>query len=149
MTENAKAGKKNGVIQSVEAIDGKLIVTIPADTNDPFITGPVGPYDGDRITGVEMKMRCSYDIFSLGGPAVYYFPSAGSHGSADYDILVPDEWNIVYIDLLTAAGGDSPMIWEGEISSIRVDFANFVPEEYTIEIDWIRLVDDRLENKQF
>ncbi|RJP30128.1 MAG: hypothetical protein C4527_10510 [Candidatus Omnitrophota bacterium] len=146
---NREGWQKNGAIQSIEVRDGKLIVQINAGSSDPFINGPTGPFDGDRITGIEMKMKWSYDAFGSGGLAVYYFPAAGSHGSANYEVIMPNEWNIIYIDLVTARGGDSPMQWGGEINSLRVDFADNVQENYTVEIDWIRLVDDHILNNNF
>ncbi len=146
---NREGWQKNGRIDKIEVRDGKLIVNISANTGDPFINGPFGPYNADRISGIEMKMKWSYDVLGMGGPAVYFFPADGSHGSAGYEVIVPDEWVIVYIDLITTIGGDSPMDWIGEINNLRVDFADNVPEDYTIEIDWIRLVDDRIENNNF
>jgi len=147
-------GNKEGwmigqAIKNLEVKDGKMIATMTAGTNDPFINGPFGPFDGDRITGVEMKMRWSADVSNTGGKSVYYFPAAGSHGSVDYAIPYPNEWIIVYLDLLTAQGGDSPQPWGGEINSIRIDVADNVPEDYTVEIDWVRFVDGAIENDNF
>lgn len=137
-------------IESIEAQDGNLVIQIAANSADPFVNGPQGSWDGDAITGVEFRIRFSADTTGVGGPALYYFPAAGQHGSFGYEIFEPGEWNIVYIDFLgDPQGGDSPMPWGGEISRIRIDFPDNIPEDYTVEIDWVRFVDDRILQNNF
>lgn len=150
-TDGEREGWTGGQnLQSVVAEDGRLLISIGADANDPFINGPTGSWDGDRISGIQFRIRFSVDVFGLGGPAVYFFPAAGSHGSFDYEVLEAGVWNNIYIDFLSAKpGGDSPQTWGGEIGRIRIDFPNNVPEPYTVEIDWVRFVDEHISNNNF
>ena len=129
--------------QSVEAQDGKLIVSVGADTLDPYVTGPFGPYDANQIMGVYMRMRWSADATGHGGPAIYYFPSRGGHASTAYTAPDPNVWTTVFVDMLNEAE------WYGNINQIRFDLADNVPEAYTVEVDWIRLESQYLDNESF
>lgn len=150
-TDGDKEGWTTGNnLSSFDVKDGNMVIQIKANSSDPFLNGPAGSWDADSITGVQFRIRISADISGRGGPAMYFFPSAGQHGSYGYEILYPQEWNIVYIDFLSAPkGGDSPKSWEGEIGRIRIDFADNVPEDYTVEIDWIRFVDEHIRTNNF
>ncbi|MCK4501352.1 hypothetical protein KAU11_12700, partial [Candidatus Babeliales bacterium] len=44
---------------TVEARDGKLVISVDTDTQDPYVNSPFGPYDANQITGILMKMRWS------------------------------------------------------------------------------------------
>jgi len=136
-------------IAKVEVVGGSLIVHVNAETNDPYIQGPTGPYDGDRITGLAMRMRWSFDALGMGGPSSYYFPVDGGHGSSPYEPPPPGEWHVVQIDYIEDVGGDRPVDWGGMINSVRVDFADNAPEDYTVEIDWIRFRSEYIENESF
>lgn len=136
-------------INSAEVQGGNLILRVNAGANDPFIHGPFGPYDGDRITGIAMRMRWSYDAYQIGGPSIYYFPADGSHGSSPYEAPPPDEWWVVRVDLIEDIGGDRPVDWGGMINNVRIDLANNVPEDYVVEVDWVRFLDNRVENNDF
>jgi len=130
--------------ENIQVKDGKLIVLVNANTNDPFMNGPVGPWDANDITGVLMKMHWSVDGTSFGGPALYFFPASGGHGSVPYEPPAdPNAWKVVLVDLL---GVDS---WSGQISRIRFDMADGVQEDYTVEVDWIRLESLYLDNETF
>ncbi|NPU98139.1 MAG: hypothetical protein HPY51_13110 [Candidatus Omnitrophica bacterium] len=152
-TEGDREGWTSGQhLKSNVAQDGKLVITVNAGATDPFVVGPAGPFNGDIITGVEFRIRFSMEITSTAGAAMYFFPSAGSHGSFDYGMHLTDplDWNIVYIDFLgQPKGGDSPSDWFGEINNIRLDFIQNLSEEYTVEIDWIRFVDEWIQNNVF
>ncbi len=151
-TDGDREGWTSGQQLTGEAKDGKLILTVNAGATDPFVVGPSGKFNGDVITGVEFRIRFSVDPTTAGGTSMYYFPAAGSHGSYDYGmhLLDPLGWNIVYIDYLNQnMGGDSPSPWEGQIDHIRLDFMQGLPDEYTVEIDWIRFVDSPIQNNVF
>lgn len=150
-TDGNKEGWTSGNnLDSTEVKDGNLVVKIKAGKSDPFLSSPSGSWDADTITGIEFRIRFSVDITNMGGPAIYYFPASGQHGSFGYQILYPQEWNIVYIDFLSATqGGDSPKKWEGLINQYRIDFPDNIQEDYTVEIDWIRFVDDRIQTNNF
>ncbi len=136
-------------IAKIEVVNGSLIAHVNAETNDPYISGPTGPYDGDRITGLSMRMRWSIDALGMGGPASYYFPADGGHGSSPYEAPPPGEWHVVNIDYYEDVGGDRPVDWGGMINSVRIDLADNAPEDYTVEIDWIRYRSEYIENESF
>lgn len=131
-------------IATMEVKDGKLIAQVNAEVNDPYITGPFGPWDANDITGVVLRVRASADtaLYSGGaGPAIYHF----NPGPSATGFLLPDpnEWGIVLIDMM---GKDT---WTGTINNIRVDLADMVPEDWVVEIDWIRLESLYLDNETF
>ena len=136
-------------VESLEVKDGSLVARVTAGTSDPYINGPFGPYDGDRITGIVMRMRWSFDAVGLGGPASYYFPADGGHGSSPYEAPPPEEWYVVQIDYIEDVGGDRPVDWGGMINMIRIDLADNAPEDYTVEIDWVRFSTYYIENETF
>ena len=157
-------GIGNG-INSLETIDGSLVVTVLAETGDPYVNGPFGPYDGDRATGIQMRMRWSFvdegvDVYPEdfgSGPNIYYFPAdpvegLPGHGNKPYGSNITDWWPedngwfVVYINMLE---GTEQQPWQGMISNYRVDLADNVILDYKVEIDWIRLVDSGVENNNF
>lgn len=150
-TDGDKEGWTSGNnLDSTEVKDGNLVINIKAGKSDPFLSSPSGSWNADTITGIEFRIRFSVDVSNFGGPAIYYFPSSGSHGSFGYTIAYPEEWNVVYLDFMSIPqGGDSPKPWGGMISQYRIDFPDNIPEDYTVEIDWIRFVDDRIKNNNF
>ncbi|MFB3787470.1 MAG: hypothetical protein ACE15F_13995 [bacterium] len=151
-TDGDREGWTSGQQLTGVAQGGNLVLTVNAGATDPFVVGPAGPFNGDVITGVEFRIRFSQEITSTAGAAMYFFPSAGSHGSYDYGqhLIDPLGWNIVYIDFLSQPkGGDSPSDWFGEINNIRLDFIQGLPDSYTVEIDWIRFVDYPVQNSVF
>jgi len=81
----------------VEARDGSLVVSVDADTLDPYVNSPFGPYDANQITGVLMKMRWSVDPTSYGGTNLYFFPGIGGHNSNGY--TPPTDPNVFSIEL--------------------------------------------------
>ena len=142
--DNTEGWVPSPSIADVAVADGNLIVSISADRNDPYITGPQGPWDANDITGIVARLRCSAEtaMHSGGaGPAIYYFnPAAAAKG---FLLPEPNEWGIVLIDMMDQ---DS---WTGTINNIRMDFADRVPEDWTVEIDWIRLESLYLTNETF
>jgi hypothetical protein len=135
---------------TVEARDGSMIVSINADTLDPFVNSPFGPYDANQITGVLMKMRWSVDPTSYGGTRIYFFPSSGGHNSIGYTPPSdPNEFSVVLVDFLATEGWENDNKWESQINNIRLDLADNVTEDYTVEVDWIRLESLYLDNETF
>lgn len=130
---------------SLEAVDGKLVATVPPNTNDPYINGPFGPWDANDITGILLRARVSTDVSLYSGapgPAIYYF-NPGHH---NIPMLLPEEpnqWTSILVDLTAEVD------WTGTIDYFRVDLADQVPAEYTVEFDWIRYMDLYLHNESF
>ncbi len=131
-------------IQSLEVIDGQLVATVAANMNDPYINGPNGSWNADDITGILLRVKVSTDVsrYSGGaGPAIYYFkPDFAAKG---FLLPAPDQWSSVLVDMTAEAS------WTGTIQYIRVDLADLVPEEYTVEFDWIRYMGLYLDNESF
>jgi hypothetical protein len=143
-TDNDKEGWIPSHIADLAARDGKLIATVAEATNDPYITGPLGPWDANDIAGILLRARVSTDVSSYSGgagPAIYYF-NPGPHAKG---FLLPDpnEWGSILIDMTEEAG------WTGTVNNVRVDLADNVPEAYTVEIDWIRFMGLYLDNESF
>ncbi|UCD49671.1 MAG: hypothetical protein JSW27_19325 [Phycisphaerales bacterium] len=143
-TEDDEEGWIPSNIADLRAQDGNLVATVAADTLDPYITGPMGPWDANAISAILLRARVSTDVgnYSGGaGPAIYYF-NPGHHAKG---FLLPDpnEWGSVMIDMTEEAD------WTGTVNNIRVDLADNVPEEYTVEIDWIRYMGLTLDNESF
>lgn len=135
---------------TVEAREGNLVISVNADTLDPFVNSPFGPYDANQITGVLIKMRWSLDPTSYGGPRIYFFPGAGGHNSIGYTPPSdPNAFSVVLADFLADTGWENDNKWEGQINNIRLDLADNVPQDYTVEIDWIRLESLYLDNETF
>jgi len=135
---------------ALETIDGNLVISVNADTLDPYVNSPYGPYDANRITGVLMKMRWSLDPTSYGGTRIYFFPSSGGHNSIGY--TPPSDLNnfsVVLVDFLAEAGWENDNGWVGMIDNIRLDLADNIPQDYTVEVDWIRLESLYLDNETF
>lgn len=142
--EDDKEGWIPSHIADLQAQDGKLVATVAPGTNDPYITGPLGPWDANDITGILLRARVSTDVSNYSGgagPAIYYF----NPGPSAKGFLLPDpnEWGSILVDMAEEAN------WTGTINNIRVDLADNVPEEYTVEIDWIRFMGLRLNNESF
>ncbi len=134
----------------VEARDGSLVVSVDADTLDPYVNSPFGPYDANQITGVLMKMRWSVDPTLYVGTSLYFFPGIGGHNSIGYTPPSdPNVFSIVLVDFLAAEGWENDNTWEGQINNIRFDLADNIPEDYTVEVDWIRLESLYIKNETF
>ena len=127
-----------------EVKDGRLIVSVEAAVNDPYVTGPSGPWDANDITAVVARVRSSADttLYSGGaGPAIYFFnPDPHAVG---FLLPEPNEWAVVLIDMLEQE------VWDGTVNNIRIDLADQVPQPWTLEIDWIRFESLYLENEGF
>lgn len=142
--DNSEGWIPSPSIADLAVADGKMIVSIAAERNDPYITGPFGPWDANDITGVVARVRCSAEtaLYSGGaGPAIYYFKP--EHAAKGFLLPEPNEWGIVLIDMMDQDA------WTGTINNIRMDFADMVPEDWTVEIDWIRLESLYLTNETF
>lgn len=134
-------------INAVTVKDGKLTIAVNADKSDPHVSGPVGSYDGDKITGIEMRIKFSTEV---SGGLLYFFPSAGGFGAYSYFIKDQMEWNLVHIDFnADQSAEEGVMKWAGEINNIRISFPDTLIEDYQVEIDWIRFVDDWVDNDGF
>ena len=131
-------------IDVLEAKDGILSATVAADVLDPYITGPHGPWNAEDISGILLRVRASVDTSAYSGgagPAIYYFtPAAYAKG---FLLPEPGVWASVLVDMTDEAN------WTGTINNIRVDLADNVPEEYTVEFDWIRYMGQYLDNESF
>jgi len=132
----------NPRIDDLRVKDGALIATIAASTNDPFISvTATEPWDANDITGVLARMRWSVDATTAAGKSFFWFnPTANSRPYSGGD---PNEWKVVFVDLI-----DVPN-WTGTINRIRFDLADGIPEDRTVEIDWIRLESLYLTNETF
>lgn len=140
----------NAAHATVEAVNGSLVISVDTDTQDPYVNSPFGPYDANQITGVLMKMRWSVDPTLYGGPAIYFFPSSGGHNSIGYTPPSdPNEFSVVLVDFLAAEGWENDNKWESQINNIRLDLADGIPEDYTVEVDWIRLESLYIDNETF
>ena len=140
----------NAAQATVEAGGGSLVISVSADTQDPYVNSPYGPYDANQITGILMKMRWSMDPTSYGGTRIYFFPSIGGHNSFGYTPPSdPNEFSVILVDFLAAEGWENDNKWEGQINNIRLDLADGIPEDYTVEVDWIRLESLYLDNETF
>jgi len=142
-TDGDQEGWAGANTAGVEAMDGSLVVSVDADVLDPYVNSPLGPYDANQIMGVYMRMRWSVDATGYGGPAIYYFPARGGHASPAYTAPDPNVWTTVFVDMWDEAE------WYGDINRFRFDLADNVPEAYTVEVDWIRLEGQYLNNESF
>lgn len=148
--EDGNVERWNPARATLEAVDGNLVISVNADTLDPFVNSPFGPYDANQITGVLMKMRWSLDPSSYGGTRIYFFPSSGGHNSIGYTPPSdPNNFSVVLVDFLAEAGWENDNAWVGMINNIRLDLADNVTEDYTVEVDWIRLESLFLDNETF
>lgn len=131
-------------INILEAKDGILSATVAPNITDPYINGPNGSWNASDITGILLRVRASADVsgYSGGaGPAIYYFnPNPFAKG---FLLPEPGVWSSVLVDM---AGETN---WTGTINSIRVDLADGVPEQYTVEFAWIRYMGLHLNNESF
>jgi len=128
--------------QSVDVIDGAVTLVIPAATEDPYFTGPLGPFHTDKSSGLAARMRVST------GPATrgyenFWFYDEGGHSNTSWTVPVIGEWFVLYKDLSNDAA------WDGWVNQIRYDVGDFYEEDVTIEIDWIRFVDEYVNNSGF
>ena len=132
-------------IETLEVQDGKLIATVVANMDDPYINGPNGPWNAADITGILIRAKVSTDVSNYSGgagPAIYYFRPDG-FGATGFLLPDPNEWASVLVDMTEQAE------WTGTINNIRVDLADLVPEQYTVEFDWIRYMGLYLDNESF
>ena len=132
-------------VASLQVADGKLVATVAANTNDPFLPGPQGPWATSDITGVMLRAKVSTAVgdYSGGaGPALYFFNPGASHQS----FLLPDPnqgFQTIWVNLMDNTN------WTGRVNNVRVDLADRVPEDWTCEIDWIRYTGLYLDNESF
>jgi len=132
----------NGKIAGLEAKDGVMTATIAANITDPFVNFMLTPpLDANDVTGVLARMRWSVDASSAGGKSFFWFHP--SHTSKGYEVSDSNDWQIVFVDLLSEAE------WAGTINQIRFDLADGIGEDRTVEFDWIRLENLYLTNETF
>jgi hypothetical protein len=131
-------------IDVLEAKDGILSATVAPNIIDPYINGPHGSWNASDITGILLRIRASADVSSYSGgagPAIYYFnPNPFAKG---FLLPEPGVWASVLVDMTAETN------WTGTIDNIRVDLADGVPEQYTVEFDWIRYMGLYLNNESF
>jgi len=131
-------------VGDLQVSDGVLTATIPPNTNDPYITGPFGPWDANDITGILLRTRVSTDVdlySSPAGPAIYFWNP--THHSVGFALPAANQWSSVLVDM------NEQVDWTGTIDFFRVDMPDQVPQEYTVEFDWIRYMDLYLHNESF
>ncbi len=124
--------------------EGVLTATIPPNTNDPYINGPFGPWDANDISGILLRARVSTDVAlysSPAGPAIYFWNP--THHAVGFALPAANQWGSVLIDMTEQVD------WTGTIDFFRVDMPDQVPQEYTVEFDWIRYMDLYLHNESF
>lgn len=128
-------------IGDLQVTGGTLVGHISANTNDPHITGPDGPWNAADISGVMLRAKVSTDVRSYSGgagPALYF------NREDRQSFLLPDPnegFKTISVDLTRNATST------GVISYIRVDLADQVPQDWSFEIDWIRLAGLHLDNE--
>jgi hypothetical protein len=144
-----------GIRSQVSAKDGVLTATVVGDTsgNDPWIEPKFGPYDANDIGGFYMKVKWSVpDASRFGSTRLYWFPASGGHNSVAYAAPDdPNQFSVVYIDLLTREALENTNYWEGMINTFRIDLADgpAVGEDYAVDFDWIRLESRYIDNESF
>jgi len=144
-----------GVRAGVEVKDGVLTASVVGDAsgNDPWIEAPYGPYDANEVGGCYMKVRWSVPNASrFGSTRFYWFPASGGHNSVAYAAPDdPNQFSLVYIDLLNRDALENDNYWEGVINNFRIDLADgpSVGEDYTVDFDWIRMESQYIDNESF
>jgi len=132
----------NAKIADLKAGDGVLVATIKSNMTDPFIScSREGPWDASDITGVLARMRWSADATTSPGTTFFWFNPTAKQ--IPYSAPEPNEWKVVLVDLIDQED------WTGTINRIRFDLGDGIPEERTVEIDWIRLESLYLTNETF
>jgi len=129
-------------IQSMEVMDGAATMVIPAATEDPYINSSVGPFYTGKSSGLAARMRVST------GPATrgyenFWFYDEGGFSNTTWSPPVIGEWFVLYKDLSADPG------WTGWVNNIRYDLGDGYDEDVTIEIDWVRFVDEYVNNSSF
>jgi len=135
----------SNAIETLEAVDGKLVATVAANMNDPYVNGPLGPWDANDIAGILLRVKVSTDTSNYSGgagPAIYYFKPDG-FANKGFLLPEPNEWSSVLVDM------SEEEAWTGTINNFRIDLADMVPEPYTVEFDWIRYMGLYLDNESF
>ena len=140
--DDTKGWTPNARIADLKAGDGVLVATIKSNMTDPFIScSRDGPWDASDITGVLARMRWSADAATSPGTTFFWFNPAAKQ--IPYSAPEPNEWKVVLVDLIDQED------WAGTIDRIRFDLGDGIPEERTVEIDWIRLESLYLTNETF
>lgn len=129
-------------IASGEVGNGVLTLTMEADREDPWILSPVGPFYAGKSTGLAARMRVSSGTAS-GNYENFWFLDDGSFSNVFFDVPIVGEWFVLYMDLSENAA------WSGWINNIRYDVGDFYQEAATVEFDWIRFVDEYVNNNGF
>ena len=101
----------NPRIDDMTVKDGVMTAMIAANTTDPFITVTAAePWDAGEITGILARMRWSVDATTAGGKSFFWFnpnPNSVPYSGGD-----PNEWKVVFVDLM------EPTEWTGTINSV-------------------------------
>ncbi|HUV62969.1 MAG TPA: hypothetical protein VMW24_03670 [Sedimentisphaerales bacterium] len=128
-------------IPLIEVKDGVMIVHLAAGVNDPFINGPTEAVQADQITGLYIRNRWSADGRDNNGTQLYWFNPAARF--VVWSPPEPNTWGTSYINLAENAN------WSGTVNRIRLDLANGIAGERTVELDWIRYGGLYLDNESF
>jgi hypothetical protein len=144
-----------GIRADVSVQDGILTATVVGDASGtyPWIEHQFGPYDANEIGGFYMKVKWSVpDASQFESTRFYWFPASGGHNSVAYAAPDdPNQFSVVYIDLLTREAMDNNNYWEGMINNFRIYLADgpAVARDYSVDFDWIRLEGQYIDNESF
>jgi hypothetical protein len=128
-------------IPLVEVADGVMTAHLAAGVNDPFINGPSAALDANDVTGLYIRNRWSVDASGAGGISLYWF-NPGPANTA-WTPSEPNVWSTSYVSL---ADNEN---WSGTVNRIRLDLADGIADERTVEFDWIRYGGLYLDNESF
>lgn len=140
-------GNREGWTRSKSTIDvndGYLLVDVTAGASQVRVVSPVGPYDGNEITGLYAKMVAWQDVSSLANEGVRFYTEQGRFRKQFELAGDPNHPEVVYVDLASNAN------WNGQqIDLVALDFPHRPPEDYQMKVDWIRLEGLYLNNESF
>lgn len=129
---------------TIDVNDGYMVVGVTANGKWPRAVSPLGPYDGNEVTGLYAKMVASQDVSKLPAERVRFYTEQGRYLQTFRLAGDPNQPEVVYVDLASNAN------WTGnQIDLLAIDFPHNAPEDYQMKVDWIRLEGLYLKNESF